>query len=191
MHFIVNEAESKMIYIQLFIEFCRIGLLAIGGGLATIPFLLDLSKQTQWFSIADLSRMIAVSESTPGPLGVNMATFTGVQMAGVLGGIAATLGLVFPMLIAIILLSHFLQIMAKNKWFDAFFHGLRLAVIAMIFGFAYTMIKNILMQDMNLVQRAETSVLLLIYFVLTLKLKMHPVCFIVMAAVVGIFQSLF
>ena len=87
-----------MIYLSLFFEFFKIGLFAIGGGLATLPFLLNLSEKTGWFTEQQLVQMIAVSESTPGPVGVNMATFVGVQSAGVFGGLIATVALVLPAL---------------------------------------------------------------------------------------------
>ena len=93
-----------MIYVLLFYKFFIIGLLAIGGGAATIPFLFDLSKKHGWFSLEDLTDMIAVSEATPGPIGVNMATFAGFETAGVLGALTATFGLVLPSIIVIILL---------------------------------------------------------------------------------------
>ena len=93
-----------MIYWTLFFEFFKIGLFAVGGGLATIPFLFDLTKRFDWFSTQDLVSMIALSESTPGPLGVNMATFAGFQTTGVLGGIIATVGLGLPALFVIVLI---------------------------------------------------------------------------------------
>ena len=82
-----------MIYLLLFYEFFKVGLFAIGGGLVTVPFLFDLSAKYSWFTTKELADMIAISESTPGPLGVNMATFGGFHAAGIWGGIIATLGL--------------------------------------------------------------------------------------------------
>lgn len=92
-----------MIYGLLFYEFFMVGLFAIGGGAATIPFLFDLSAKYNWFSFEDLANMIAVSESTPGPIGVNMATFAGFETAGVLGALCATFGLILPSVIIIVL----------------------------------------------------------------------------------------
>ena len=82
-----------MIYLYLFWEFFKTGLFAIGGGLATLPFLNDMADRTGWFTRADLANMLAVSESTPGPIGVNMATYVGFTTGGVLGSLVATLGL--------------------------------------------------------------------------------------------------
>ena len=83
-------------FIRLCIEFFKTGLFAVGGGLASIPFLKEMAVKYGWFTIEDLTTMIAVSESTPGPIGVNMATYVGFHMYGLAGGIAATLSLVAP-----------------------------------------------------------------------------------------------
>ena len=96
-----------MILLRLFFEFFKTGLFAVGGGLATIPFLQDIGARTGWFSNADLTTMIAVSESTPGPMGVNMATYVGFQTAGVPGAVTATLGLIAPSIIVIVVIAGF------------------------------------------------------------------------------------
>ena len=98
-----------MIYLRLFFEFFKIGLFSIGGGLATIPFLTDLGERTGWFTAGQLADMIAISESTPGPMGVNMATYVGFTSGGVGGGVMATLGLVCPCVIVILIIAKFLQ----------------------------------------------------------------------------------
>ena len=121
-----------MMLLRLYFEFFRTGLFAVGGGLATIPFLEDMAVRTGWFTAADLTTMIAVSESTPGPIGVNMATYVGFQTAGVLGSVIATLGLVTPSLIVILIVSGFLQKFRQSKGVDAVFYGLRPASTALI-----------------------------------------------------------
>ena len=98
-----------MIYLQLFYEFFKTGLFAIGGGLATLPFLSDMAERTEWFTQAQLADMLAVSESTPGPVGVNMATYVGFETAGIPGAIIATLGLVAPSIIVILIIASFLK----------------------------------------------------------------------------------
>ena len=179
-----------MIYGQLFWAFFKIGLFAVGGGLATIPFLMDLSQQTQWFSIEELTQMIAISESTPGPLGVNMATFVGIQVAGIAGGLIATLGLICPMLLAIILLSHVIQKLSKNSWMEAVFHGFRIGVIGMILAFVYKLLCNIFsLQHLDL-SFGKTSLIIAIYFLMTFNIKMHPLFFILIAAVIGMLYVL-
>ena len=105
-----------MIYWLLFFEFFKIGLFAVGGGMVTIPFLFDLTKKYDWFSAAELTDMIAVSQSTPGPVGVNMATYAGFQTAGISGGIIATFGLVLPSVVIVIWLSKLLSHYAENQF---------------------------------------------------------------------------
>lgn len=114
-----------MIYLVLFWEFCKIGLLAIGGGLVTIPFLMELTDKYDWFSKQQLADMIAVSESTPGPIGVNMATYGGFNAAGIWGGLAATLGLVFPSLIVIVLISKYVMKYQSCLTFQNILLGIR------------------------------------------------------------------
>lgn len=104
-----------MIYLQLIWEFMKTGLFAIGGGLATLPFLYEMQAKTGWFTIEDISNMVAVSESTPGPLGVNMATYVGFVIAPPFGGILATLGLIFPSVVIITVIAGFLNQFKESK----------------------------------------------------------------------------
>jgi len=175
-----------MIYLELFWAFFKIGLFAIGGGLATVPFLFDLAEETGWFSVQDLVKMIAVSESTPGPLGVNMATFTGIQTAGVSGGLVATFGLVIPMFLAIVIVSHFLKYIHKNNLLDAIFEGLRPAVAMMILSFVI----NLFIMNYNTANTMGHPLLAvalsLCYLVLTWRYKGHPILFITLGAIMGI-----
>ncbi len=121
-----------MIYLRLFLEFCRVGLFSVGGGLATIPFLTDLGQRTGWFTSGQLADMIAISESTPGPMGVNMATYVGFTSGGVLGGVVSTLGLIFPSIVIILIIAQFLQKFRQSKVVDGVFYGLRAASVALI-----------------------------------------------------------
>lgn len=120
------------VYAQLFIEFFQIGLFAVGGGPATIPFLMDLPERYDWYTRADVASMLAVSESTPGPLGINMATYAGYNAAGYPGGLAATLSLVLPSLIVIILVAKILENFSKNPYVKAAFWAIRPAVAGLI-----------------------------------------------------------
>jgi chromate transporter len=113
-------------------EFFKTGLFAVGGGLATIPFLKEMSVKYGWFTMADLTTMIAVSESTPGPMGINMATYVGNSMFGVWGGIAATLSLVAPSLIVVIIIAHMLEKFKNSEIVKGVFEGLRPAVVGFI-----------------------------------------------------------
>ncbi len=121
-----------MIYIQLFIEFFLTGLFSVGGGMATIPFLEDISARTGWFTHAQLADMVAVSESTPGPIGVNMATYVGYLTAGIPGSVIATLGLVLPSFIVILMVAAFLKAFRNSKYVDRVFYGIRPASTALI-----------------------------------------------------------
>lgn len=121
-----------MIYLLLFYEFFKVGLFAIGGGLVTVPFLFDLSAKYSWFTTKELADMIAISESMPGPLGVNMATFGGFHAAGIWGGIIATLGLVTPSVIVIIIVAKLLDKYQCNIRVQRILSGIRPAVIALI-----------------------------------------------------------
>ena len=121
-----------MILLRLFCEFFKVGLFAVGGGLATIPFLADLGERTGWFTAGDLADMIAVSESTPGPIGVNMATYVGFRSAGIAGGVVSTLGLITPSIIVILIVAAFLQKFRQSRAVDAVFSGLRPASMGLI-----------------------------------------------------------
>ena len=130
-----------MILWKLFWEFFKTGLFAIGGGMATVPFLQDISAKTGWFTSADLANMIAVSESTPGPMGVNMATYVGYTVGsqqlggtgmGVVGAVVATLGLISPSIVVILIVAYFLKRFRDSKLVDSVLYGLRPASVALI-----------------------------------------------------------
>ena len=129
-----------LIYIRLFYEFFKTGLFAIGGGLATLPFLYEISEKTGWFTTQDISNMIAVSESTPGAIGINMSTYVGFHTAfsyygyagAILGGIVSTLSLIIPSIIIIEVISGFLKKFRESKLVQDIFYGLRPASTALI-----------------------------------------------------------
>lgn len=184
-----------MILLQLFFEFFKTGLFAVGGGLATIPFLQDIGARTGWFTNGDLTTMIAVSESTPGPMGVNMATYVGFESAGLPGAAAATLGLIAPSVIVIVIIAGFLQKFRQSKAVDAVFYGLRAASVALITAALLQVAKIALLtpgqpwEGMPFQLNLAAVILAVIIFVLVkfspLK-KLHPVCFIGLAALAGI-----
>lgn len=121
-----------MIYLLLFWEFFKTGLFAVGGGMATIPFLEDMSTRYGWFTHAQLADMVAVSESTPGPIGVNMATYVGYLTGGIPGAVTATLGLVCPCIIIILIIAAFLKAFRSNKYVERVFYGIRPASTGLI-----------------------------------------------------------
>ena len=179
-----------MTYLLLFWEFFKTGLFAVGGGLATIPFLMDMAEKYPWFTAAELSNMIAVSESTPGPIGINMATYVGFTTAGPLGSVIATTALVLPSLVIIMIIAGFLNKFRENALVKDTFYVLRPAVIGMLFVSLTSMISPLL------INFAGTSILevfnikaLLLFAVLLfgiLKFKKHPIVYIAIGAVVGI-----
>lgn len=120
------------VFLDLFIEFFQIGLFAIGGGPATIPFLLDIPSRHDWYEKGDVANMLAVSESTPGPIGVNMSTYAGYNAAGFAGGIVATLSLVLPSIIVIVIVAKILESFNKNPYVKAAFGAIRPAVTGLI-----------------------------------------------------------
>ena len=182
-----------MIFLQLFYEFFKTGLFAVGGGLATLPFLEDISQRTGWFTSAQLADMLAISESTPGPIGVNMATYVGFETAGILGSLCATVGLVMPSVILIILVSKVLAKFRTNTYVEAAFYGLRPASVAMVasagIGVAMTTLLNLTASGFAVLRWRElvlaAVILVLTNFVPKVK-KFHPIVFIALAAAVGI-----
>ena len=121
-----------MIYLQLFWEFFKTGLFAVGGGMATFPFLREMGARTGWFDSAFLADMLAVSESTPGPVGINMATYVGYTVGGVWGGVIATLGEITPSIVIILIVAAFLKRFRGNRRVDAAFYGIRPASTGLI-----------------------------------------------------------
>lgn len=191
-----------MLYLRLFFEFFKTGLFAVGGGMATIPFLYDMAAATGWFTEQDLVNMIAVGESTPGPIGVNMATYvgyvTGMAQGGIataiLGAVIATLGLITPSVIIILLIASFLGNFRDNPLVERTFYGLRPASAGMIasagLGVAVT---NLFFSGMGWTLAAVNWKgwgLAAVLWVLTNKVKatksLHPIVFIAASAIIGI-----
>ena len=173
-----------MIYLQLFWEFFKTGLFAIGGGLATIPFLKDISLKYPWFTPNDLLDMIAVSESTPGPLGVNSSTYAGFHAAGVPGALVATCSLVLPSVIIIILISRALTRFRDSRLVQDGFYGLRPASTALIASAGLLVAKTTFLAGMAV--RWPQVALAAVLLVATQKTDWHPVIYIAFAAVVGV-----
>lgn len=182
-----------MTLLTLFIEFFKIGLFSVGGGLATLPFLYELADKYDWFTRVELIDMIAISESTPGPLGVNIATYAGYNAAGIIGGVVATMGIVVPALIVIISICKVLDKFKDNKYVNAAFYGIRPAVAALIFVSAWDVIESTLFHvDKTMLDFFNWPALgcfALIYFLLV-KYNKHPILYIALAALIAIFIPL-
>lgn len=179
--------------IQLFIEFFKTGLFAVGGGLATLPFLQDMAARTGWFTTAQLADMVAVSESTPGPIGVNMATYVGFTVGGIPGAAVATLGLITPSLIIILIVAAFLQAFRDNRYVNAAFYGLRPASTAMVaaagIGVAMLTLVNTANAGLAMVNwkaLALAAVILVLTRWIKATKKLHPIIFILASALVGV-----
>lgn len=188
--------------LTLFFEFFKTGLFAVGGGMATLPFLYDMSaRHPDWFSAAQLADMVAVSESTPGPIGVNMATYVGFETGGVAGGLVATLGLVTPSIIVILIVARMLKAFRDNRYVDAAFYGLRPCSVGLIAAAGVLVVKIALLHlDAYAASGALTElfnwkalVLAAVLLVLTRAVKatkkLHPVVFILCSAAVGVLFS--
>ena len=185
------------LYLQLFFEFFKTGLFAVGGGMATLPFLYDMAERTNWFTAAQLADMIAVSESTPGPIGVNMATYVGFVSAGLPGAIIATLGLITPSVIVILIVAAFLKSFRDNQYVNAAFYGLRPASTAMVASAGITVVLATFVRgeiaavaDLVTAIDWKCVVLAAVLLVLTRWVKptkkLHPIVFIAASAVVGV-----
>ena len=194
-----------MLYLKLFYEFFKTGLFSIGGGMATIPFLYKISDATGWFTYDDLANMIAVSESTPGPIGVNMATYvgyiTGTQEGGplyaTLGAVTATLGLITPSIIVILIVAMFLKSFRDNKYVNNAFYGLRPASMGLVAAAGLSVVINNLFEPESFTNGFHLDGinwigfgLAIVLWIFTNKVKktkgLHPIIFIAASAVAGI-----
>ena len=171
-----------MIYLELFIEFFKIGLFSVGGGLATLPFLNKLIDTKGWYNISELTNMLAISESTPGPIGVNMATYVGFHIASILGALVATFALVLPSYIVIIIISNFLTRFQNSKYVINTFSIIRPVVTGLI-GVSFITIFNTAMFSLGF--DVKKVVIFFIILFLILKYKKHPIFYVALGGVLG------
>lgn len=196
------------VYARLFWEFFKTGLFAIGGGMTTLPFLKDIGETTGWYSYTDLMNMLAVSESTPGPIGINMATYVGFTVGGVPGAVIATIGEVTPSIIVILIVAAMLKKFRGSKYVNDAFYGLRPASTGLIGAACVAVVLEVLTSVqvsspaagegvVNLFSLAGGSllnvrglILAVVLLVLTNWVKpvkdWHPIVFIGLSAVVGV-----
>ena len=184
-----------MTCLALFWEFFKIGLFAVGGGTATIPFLMDLAERVDWYTTQELLDMIAISQSTPGPIGVNMATYVGYTTAGVPGAVIATIGLVMPAFLIMLVVARLFMQYKNNKTVAAVFAGIRPAVAGLILFAAWTVLRVTIFVagkngfEVNIPGLILCAVLLAAMNLPYLK-KWHPVVWIGIGAVIGIVLKL-
>lgn len=181
-------------YIQLFFEFFKTGLFAIGGGLATLPFLNEIAQKYTWFDQEMLADMIAVSQSTPGPIGINMATYAGFEASGIIGSIVATTALVLPSFIIILIIAHYLNKFRESKQVNAVFIGLRPAVTGLI-AIAWFEIMQLSVLTFNKFFKSKnildvfdykSLILFIVLLIASNKYKKHPALFLAIGAIAGI-----
>lgn len=182
---------------RLIYEFFKTGLFAVGGGLATLPFLYEMGENTGWFTNEDVLNLLAVSESTPGAIGINMSTYVGYICAGIPGAIIATLSLAAPCIIVIIIISKVLDKFRGSPVVEGVFKGLRPASIGLITAAFLSVAQEALLYLENYagistilaVFNWKGILLAVVLFFLMKKWKAHPIVFIAIAAAVGIVFS--
>ena len=183
-----------MDFILMCWEFFKTGLFAVGGGLATIPFLKEMAAKYGWFSIDRLTTMIAVSESTPGPIGINMATYVGFETNGIFGGLFATLSLICPSIIVICIIARMLEKFKNAKVVKGIFTGLRPAVVGFIAAAVASIYINALLNTDVFAATGSFADLVNIKAVLLFAAlmtasrikKIHPIALIAIAAGCGL-----
>ena len=193
-----------LLLLKLYWEFFKTGLFAVGGGMATLPFLKAIGESTGWYTYGDMMNMLAVSESTPGPIGINMATYVGFTVAGVPGAVVATLGEVTPSILVILVVAAFLKSFRNNRYVEWAFYGLRPASTGLIgaacAGVFLEVMTGFALTGDALVHRAVltgermlnwphillAAVLLALTNAVPKVRNLHPAAFIAFAAVVGV-----
>ena len=185
-----------MILFFLCMEFAKIGFFSLGGGYATLPFLYHMSEVYGWFSPLELSRMLAISSITPGPVGLNVATFAGFKTAGILGSIVATMSIMLPSFFMIIIISKMLKKFKDSPCRCSVMYALRPATAAMLAAVALRLFRDAIIRNpdfsgFNFLQMQnfidiKGFLLLVILFILSLKLKKDPLVFLAFGAIAGI-----
>lgn len=177
-----------MIYLTLFAEFVKIGFFAVGGGLATLPFLYDLAEKYTWFTRDELLNMTAVAQSVPGPLGTNLAAYAGFKAGGIAGGVAAVFGILAPALIIGVVVSRAFKKYSENSSVKAAFQALRPATAGLIAAAGWRVVSSAIIgagEKYSVNMSAFLFFLLLLF--LTNKYKLHPALYIIFAGIAGIF----
>ncbi|MDR0998562.1 MAG: chromate transporter [Treponema sp.] len=174
----------------LFVQFFKIGLFSIGGGYATLPFLYELADNYDWLSREDVGNMLAVAQSLPGAIGVNLAAYTGFRYAGIPGGFMSALGLVSPSIIIIIIVARLLSAFKQNKTMAALFAGFRPAGAGLLSAAAFAAVAvSLYVPDWQIWYQAlrwREAALFAVLFFLIVKFRKHPVLYIAAAGIAGI-----
>ena len=182
----------------LFLEFFKIGLFTFGGGYAMIPLFKEVVLRYNWLLEEEFYNFLGICEATPGPIAINMATFIGSTQAGLLGSIVATIGVVLPSFLIILLVATILKHIIKNQYFQAFLNGVKPVVVGLILSTGLLLVaKAVGVSDIytftfDLVSTISLVVLTTIYVItkFVAKKKMNNILFIVISAIVGIITSI-
>ena len=183
-----------MIYLQLFLGFLKVGCFAFGGAYGAIPLIRDVVISYGWLSDEMLTYMIAVSESTPGPIMVNLATYIGSNQAGILGAVIATLAVVLPSFLIILLVTALLKTALKNKYVQAILRGLKPCVIGIVLATGIYMVFVNCIGSIFAVELNYNAIIITVILIAAMlgykyfrKKKLSPILLIVISAVVGVF----
>ena len=168
-----------MIYLLLAYEFFKIGLFSFGGGYATIPFLYDISVRHNWYTIQELSNMTAVASITPGPVGINAATYAGMKTGGILGSLCATISEVIPSLIFVLIISKLLKKYNNNYYVKTAIEILKPISCALLLSVSISMLKPYLFN-------IRALILLFILLTISIKTKKDPLLYIIIAGIAGV-----
>ena len=169
-------------FILLFYEFFKVGLFTFGGGYASLPFLYNMVDSYNWFSYTQLTQLIAISGLTPGPVGLNMATFSGYNTQGIFGSLIASFALIIPMLIIASVVFRIYKKFSENKYVKTVIYILRPTSCALLCAVGLKLFKDLII----LPKDYFGLILIFIMFLMTLKLPRNPVIYIGFSAVFGI-----
>ena len=186
-----------MILLQLFGTFFYIGIVTFGGGYAMLPLMQSVVLNNEWLTQKQLVDFIAVSESTPGPFAVNMATYIGAEQYGILGSLCATLGVVLPSFIIILIVAKIYEAFNKSRLVKGIMSGLKPAVIGLIASAVLSIAQTVFFPggiDFSNILIKEIVCSLVIFgimFYLLIKKKKHPILIISLSAILGILAGYF
>ena len=167
-----------IIFAYLFIEFFKIGLFSFGGGYATIPFLYQLSENYGWYSIKELTQMTAIASITPGPVGINVATYSGLKIAGIFGSVAATVSEILPSFFLVIIVSKLLKNFSENFYVKSLIETLKPISCALLTSVAVGLLRPE-------IKDIKSMILLGVLLILSWKTKKDPLFYILISAIVG------
>jgi chromate transporter len=180
--------------LSLFLEFCKIGIFSVGGGLATLPFLFELADRSPWLTHEDIGNFLAIANSSPGAIGVNMAAQVGFKAGGIPGAFIAVLGLVFPAIITITIIARMFQAFKENRIAASVFSGLRPAAAALLAAAGFSAWKVILYNPGSSLWYRSVKwrefAFFALFFAFIYKFKLHPIICIMAAALLGVVLGL-